>query len=360
MQPEPIIVEKGRSHFDMNRWYSVALLGAIAVLAGFYFLQVYIPKQFPAVEVTEQVPSQVENAPEELTGKIYLSLAPLKTSSHFALNVYTYDTVEHEILPLLSNYNKEYLTSKISPDGSKIAVSEFQNDGEELIGGMQLLVADIEMADVTVVEPDEDLFIQSNPTWSPDGLQIAFSGKKEERALNDYSVESWGVYLFSIATGITTFVTSGTNPIFLPDGSLAVLKKDGIYRVSLPDKSETRILDIINGDAGTDMRFDVSKDGKRIVWSIPSRSIVRIIEVASWAPFTAGKTDIIETSAFWPVFSPKGEYVAMEVFDWEGEGANVIAVNQHLMIYSLRNKTWEDPFNLTPYDQNRMFITDWR
>jgi hypothetical protein len=159
-------------------------------------------------------------------------------------------------------------------------------------------------------------------------------------------------------SGTARFLTKGVNPVFLPDGNLVVLKNDGIYYVKTQGNAETNIFPF-SAPVGTNVKFDVSRDGKNIALSLADHNELVLIPVTSWAPFERGEMTSIPTSSFWPVFSPGGDFLAMQVFDWSDETPERIPMNQRLMIFSLRDREWLNSVDLTPYDQNMLFITDW-
>ena len=108
------------------------------------------------------------------------------------------------------------------------------------------------------------------------------------------------------------------------------------------------------------MRFDASRDGRKIVWTIPSQHTVFVFDVASWAPFAVSNTKTIDTSAFSPIFSPGGDFVALLSFDWGDVDGKKIVTDQRLSVYSLFANDWTNTFDLTPFDGRRIYITDWR
>jgi Tol biopolymer transport system component len=256
----------------------------------------------------------------------------------------------------LAQPNNNYLTSKFSHDGKKVALSNINSHGN-----MNLYIGDAKLDTLAAIQLPPSIVVKRSPSWSPNGKTIAFQGRGDKKG-NTQNVDSWGVYVYDTETAASTFVASGTNPIFLPDNSIAMLMKDGIYRVTLPDMKVTNVLPVTGGTAGANMKFDVSSDGKKIAWAIPEHNKVYIIDVSSWSPFVGTTTRVLLANAFWPVFSPKGEFVTMEVFDWERDATGKReAVNQRLAIYSLKEKKWTDVvLDLTSFYQEAMFVTDWK
>lgn len=287
--------------------------------------------------------------------KVYLSLAPQDGNEYSHLTIYSYDVETGELTQEIADTGNDYLTSKISPDGTQIAFSRTPTEG----GDVALFVSDRAMTEMAEIETAENLVIKRSPTWSPDGTQIAFQGSADINGSN-LAIENWGIYLHNRITKDTSRITAGVNPIFLPDGTLAVLKKDGIYLIRPEDNSETLVLEVTGGSASANMAFDISRDGKKIVWVVPNNSEIHLIDVSSWTPFTITGASIIPVSAFWPIFSPDGNHIAMEVFEWEGEGDARTAAYQRLSFFSLEDQSWSTPFDLMPFHKNAIYISDWR
>ncbi len=338
-----------------------ALLGLFTVALVFgaaFYLSPQFRAQFTGQSVSEQSePVSTPESIETLGGRIYLSLK--SNDAHDTaktLDLYSFDIGTDELSVVLAEAGQHTMTSRISPDGTQVA---FASVGEDHSDIMRLFVSDKEMRNMEEIAHDDDLVIKRNPVWSHDGTRIAFAAKDNSDG-DDVSVESWGVYVYETSTLSLDFVSKGTNPIFLPDDSLLILKNDGIHRVVQNTGADTLVLPA--SDPRANMRFDVSPDGTKLAWVLPIIDRINILEISSLEPFVATPMQSIYGDAFWPVFSPGGEYLAVQAFDWEGEeGAGRYPVNQRLTIYSLKEESWVPlVLDLTSFDQDALFITDWR
>jgi Tol biopolymer transport system component len=144
----------------------------------------------------------------------------------------------------------------------------------------------------------------------------------------------------------------------VPNGNLLVLKKDGLYVFDVRGESGegTKIWDVEGDFAYANMKLAVSPNGKFIAWSAPGKKSIYLISVNSWDPFSGSMYKVLPYGAYWPIFSPDGEYLAFE----EADLSETEVTNPRLVIYSLKDNQKETVLDLNDYYQLSMFITDWR
>lgn len=347
-------------HLRVRGSFLFALLALVALVGGYVAVQLWLAQNY-AAETPIATEMETERPPEELSGKIYMSLAPAY-GDHSSLDIYSYDTKWDFFSQETDEENREFYTSKISPDGTKMAVASLLNASENASGTAELFIRTIVNGDNEEVRTLEPLIEKRNPTWSADGAYVAFVARASAEA-DFYLPETWSVYVYKIGSDANAkLLTEGANPIFLPDGNLAVLKHDGIYYVNRTSGEATRT-PLVEGESWINTKFDISRDGTKVALALPINKEVFVVPIASWAPFRfGGESTLIPTPAFWPVFSPGGDYLAMQVFEWNEEWTPTttpIATEQRLMVYSLRDNTWGPTLDLREYAQNKLFITDW-
>lgn len=308
---------------------------ALLVVAGILLVGWHYFKSSPAT------PAQTIKG---LTGKIYLSLVPLPESQN-NLSVYSFDLSSGQLSPFLSDKGVDYLTSKFSPDGSQFAYSH--------IGATMDLVLQTSSEGKMVLTGDPTLKIRRNPVWSPDGSKIAYAARADLQG-SSFEAAEWLVYVFDLKSGREQVITNGSNPLFAPDGSLLVLKSDGLYRFDLDSLVGEKIWDTGSEASQANMKLALSSDGKYLAWGVPDRREVVVIEIQSWQPFKGTVLKILPVTAFWPVFSPDGSYLALEEVD---PGT---LTNPRLVVHAVQSDAQETLLSLKDYAQDALFISDWR
>ena len=124
--------------------------------------------------------------------------------------------------------------------------------------------------------------VSSNPVWSPDGRFILYSGTPRGRSVPLNAVTPEGKP-FSLSFGALLVDRLGDSYRFLPDGKSVVVKLGGFRRQDfwLIDIATGRRRQLTRLQPGQSLlRFDVSPDGKRIVFErVRENSDVALIEV---------------------------------------------------------------------------------
>lgn len=147
-----------------------------------------------------------------------------------------------------------------------------------------------------------------DPSWSPDGTQIAFTSNRED--VNNDGVGDIAVYLMG-SDGSNPYRISPNlqfvrQPVFSPDGSrLAVVYYDsGKAGIGLMNPDGTGFAKLIEED-GSDTSFEYpswSPDGNRITYQFNNK--VYITDSSGGAP------RLLTSNAVFPAWSPDGEWIA--------------------------------------------------
>ena len=145
-----------------------------------------------------------------------------------------------------------------SPDGRWVAIAA--NDG----AGVRLFKVPVDGgAPIRLVDS-----VASNPVWSPDGTFILYSGTPRARSVPLHAVTPDGAHY--PLTGPPLLVDRvGDSYRFLPGGTQLIVKLGGFrrqdfWRIDLATGQRRRLTSLAPGESLH--RFDVSPDGKRIVF----------------------------------------------------------------------------------------------
>src|SRR6185295_8041062 len=167
----------------------------------------------------------------------------------------------------------EILNPTWSPDGRMIAFSGS-------VGGLtDLYLYDLEHKSLRRLT--DDRFADLQPAWSPDGRVLAFATDRFTSNLQDLAIGRYQIGLLDLATGRIQRVpgfSSGRqlNPQWSPDGrSLYYLSDpDGItniYRLDLRSGQATKLTELFTGVSGiteTSPALSVAQGSGRLVYSV--------------------------------------------------------------------------------------------
>jgi Tol biopolymer transport system component len=206
-------------------------------------------------------------------------------------------TVELRVVSLTS-YSGLELEPSLSPDGNFVA---FAWSGSERRGPNDIWIKAAEgearrqLTDTPAVE--------GSPTWSPDGMQIAFHRAGQ------------GIFVVSQLGGTERKIAdSGTFPKWTPDGK-SILVRDikmaggpgGIHRIDLASLGRHPITQAPSGDG--DFKFEVSPDGARVAFNRYERSGVADIHVVPLAGGDPVRLTNLSATIFGLTWSPDGREI---------------------------------------------------
>lgn len=335
-------------NFSRTLYILLSLVLLIAVFGGLAYLYLFLSQ--------EPVEPVIEQEVVEPSGKIYLSLAPLSGTQQ----IYVYDVKggQLSIMPVAdgSNGNTPKLNSDFTEDGKMVAFSTYSGSSPDML---QIATMNADGTDVKLITSGDSE--KKAPDWSPDGTKIVYLSSTFDnlRAHKDdlWQSEIWDVVVSDLL-GNSEFITKGTNPKFLSDSSMLVMKNDGIH---LFDFSQTPYTDsllwpMVAGTTYEGMKFSLSSDRTKIAWSNPHEEKIYIGELRMDPEgLSIYHTDTLPGLGFWPTFSPDGHFLVLQTID-EGEKAT----NPRLVLYDLTTKELKTILDLKNYDPDRLWVNTWR
>lgn len=288
-------------------------------------------------------------------GFFLLTLKPMIENASSGVYLYSLNDDKLEYF-----YDKEAvnITGHGLPSGIAVTSSRLLNSIEtENKGVFQLYQIDMKDYFKKTQVTNSNTFFKRHAELSPDGQKIAFMARNNlDEDKSFFSPDGWSIYITDL-NGNETFLGKGAYPQWAPDSKqLVVLRSDGLYLYDSEKQEGKRIWDMESGKASLNMMIDVSRDGSKLAWSVSSDNQIILMNISSWEPFT---TEIYKTIdnifAFWPVFSPEVDYLAVIVGN---ENENNVE-NLHLEIYDLETFESDNVLDLNNFLVTSMSLTDW-
>ena len=284
----------------------------------------------------------------EASGTIYVSLASVDDARSSYLNAFALDAATGKSMPLLDATNTDYYAPAFSPDGSTVALVESTG----ATSSIDFAYAPGSDGRLTI----QKRFVTSTadpsyPVWSADGSAVTYSAPASSGVDSD-DPDNWNSYLMNVSDGSERWMATGAYPTFTPDGTIMLLRKDGLHLIYSNGQTATDTLawKVENGVAVTNMRYAISPDGTAIAWAFPDLDKVYLLSVSSWNPFSASISTISDGAELsLPVFSPDGKFIAL--FD---------ASKNRVQVLDRSTSALTPLFDTTAYYPQGVFISDWR
>ncbi len=297
-------------------------------------------------------------ASPEASGNIILTLVP-DDRSHMGL--YSFDVKAGTLAPYLLPKGKTAIVGGgAAADSNILPLASNMEAGTGDAKKLQIFLHNTQSGIDTKVTTS-DVSQKRNPTVAANG-SIAFSGSP---VVKEGIIDPEDLVLYLIdrsfadkANSVEVKIGRGMFPHFSPDGSkILYLGNAGLYLYDSANKATSLVWQAKGGAARANMQFSVSDKGDRLAWTNPNTGIVSLFRINVWDPFSMVFEKEIPVYAFWPVFSPDGAHLALEVVDVADEGR--APNNQRLMIYDLTTLEGKVVQDLKGFVQSAMYINEW-
>jgi WD40-like Beta Propeller Repeat len=208
---------------------------------------------------------------------------------------------------------------------------------------------------------------ERNLEWSPQSKLLAVN-----RLIADHKtyvdmmpIENWEIVVVNPETDEIVDTLPGSHmPRWTPDGTkLVFLKSDGLYVYELGSKNITKILGVPEGGVViTTSMFDLSSDGKILVWSTAKAGIINIFQLDSWETGAPNfelihKVEGDGTEYYWPTISPDGKYYAVQAID--AQNAEGFRLNARLEIRNMVKNDVLGSYTLEEFNFDALFTDVW-
>ncbi|MDD2753092.1 MAG: hypothetical protein PHT44_00540 [Candidatus Portnoybacteria bacterium] len=325
-----------------KNFYIIVSAAIILIVAAFVYFAFFLYKERSAPETP-------------LSGFLTLTLRPRVENA--TTSVYFYNLKDKKFT-FLNDKNSLNINAHGLPSGDAVTSSSFfAAAGTPDENVFQLYQVDMKNNFMKKQITSSRTFLKRHPELSPDGQKIAFMAKQKlDNNATSTSMDDWSVYVTDL-NGNEKLLGPGAYPQWSPDSrKLLFLRSEGLYLYNLEKEIGAKVWGMADGRAVLRMNIDVSRDGSHLAWSVPNNHQVILAKISSWEPFNLGEQKTIdEVFAFWPVFSPKGEYLAAITGDEEGIGV----AKPWVTIYNTETLESQKVLDLNYFSVNAMTLTDW-
>lgn len=303
----------------------------------------------------------------EPSGKILFSTL---TEPGGPMQVYTIDVASEnaeEMTPFADSLVLTAFAETDNPaDPSRIIFNAYSDLSEGGFMGVGAHVLDLHATGtdrLRYLESAEGGLLTRLFSWSPTDQFVAFS--RYVGVPSDYrdliKVENWEVVVIDVERDeVVLTLDDAMQPVWSPDGdAFLYLEADGLYMYDFVFGTSARVLGLLEGDLHAEGMYDVSVNGKYLVWTSAEYGVA-VFEILSWQPFEIVERGRIVDQAveyYWPQFSPDSQFYAVQAIDtWNENGERT---NPRFEIRAVLNRSVLKEIPLTGHDFNAFFTDDW-
>ncbi len=324
----------------------VVLIIVLLIITGLFFY--LIVKESGKNESTNL--TRTNSIPTDISAeKILLNLAPKENGGIEDFGIYSYnlktDKIENFFADNEENKNRGFIASQCSADGEKMVFSSFSNSNS------QLYIINKDKKNRKQITTSQEEFWKTNLSWSRGEDLIAFQTLSLEKEA-DFKENDWNIKVTNL-DGAEQFITKGTNPVFLPNNKLLVLKKEGLYvfNTEISEDQGSIIWSFENNSTDFERTFSISNNGKYLALTIPTG--VSVFEIDNWNNLKMlDKPRVIEAVVYCSTFSPDNNSILLAEFDEQKE-------TSHLVIYNIETFEKKEVLSLEEHSEKAITSMNW-
>lgn len=188
-------------------------------------------------------------------------------------------------------------------------------------------------------------------------LYMALHDKAQLSSVGEYDLINWDIHYND--GKLNSVIATGLYPHWISNEEFIYLSKDGMHRMNALTKKDSLLSDLsIDGNKvsiAANMMIAVSKDGRRVAFANPEASATYVYELSE-AGIAPLKT-LDGAGGFWPLFSPDGKTLAIQVTD----NSKDIAPRASVQFWDIeRGEMKPENLDLSAYRPGALFMTDWK
>lgn len=361
--------------YSMNKSWVVGLSITVTVLIVAGFMLAYFRASKTLVippAATRELKTTQQSATYKLHGRIYLSLAnaamffPEPAVLDLDAGTLSPDGTDGESIGYEHHVSAQ--ENRIAFIGTSKDLVEQAREGAITLGDAVQVYVGTLGTDGAVPAPSASTVVTHNsqiekrtPVVSPDGAHLLYvtnSPGVRPSDLKTRSLDTYDIHVVSLAQApaADTTLAHGIHPGWLSDDAFFYVATDGLREYSLSQATSSLLLPFAGS---TNIKFGISPDASALALSMPDAHTIYLFELdARTFPARIGASRELPVLGFWTLFSPDGTAIAVQTAsDENADGSREPRID----FYDVATlKKLPQTVSLSPFDNDRLFMTSWK